>query len=75
MAGKISQPPFNESMNNTAWPSFLSVKDTQDTLTKKDERMCIMGVLKCQQAFNWALPSFIVTTKIKPYDLLAIFGK
>jgi hypothetical protein len=64
-----------EGMNSTPWPSFPSVKDTQDTLTKKVERLCILGVLKQQQASNWALPSFIVPNKIKPCDFLAIFGK
>jgi hypothetical protein len=39
-------------MNNTPWPSFPSIKDTQDTLTLKVERLCILGVLKQQQASN-----------------------
>ncbi len=29
-------------MNNIPWPSFPSIKDTQDTLTKKVERLCIL---------------------------------
>jgi hypothetical protein len=28
-----------KGMNNTPWPSFPSVKDIQDTLTKKVERL------------------------------------
>ncbi len=52
-----------KGMNNTPWPSFPSVKDKQDTLIKKVERLCILGVLKQQQASNWALPSFIVPNK------------
>jgi hypothetical protein len=36
-----------KGMNNTPWPSFPSVKDTQDTLTKKVERLCILGVCVC----------------------------
>ncbi len=64
-----------KGMNNTPLPSFPSVKDTQDTLTKKVERLCILGVLKQQQASNLASPSFIVPNKIKPYDFVAIFGK
>jgi hypothetical protein len=38
MAGKISRSPFNERY------------EQQDTLTKKVERLCILGVLKQQQA-------------------------
>ncbi len=64
-----------KGMKNTPWPSFPIVKDTQDTLTNKVERLCLLGVLKQQQASNWASPSFIVPNKIKPYDFLAIFGK
>jgi hypothetical protein len=29
-----------KGMNNTPWPSFPSVKDTKDTLTKEVERLC-----------------------------------
>ncbi len=64
-----------KGMDNTPWPSFPSVKDSQDTLTKKVKRLCILGVLKQQQAPNWALPSFTLPNKIKPYEFLAIFGK
>jgi hypothetical protein len=64
-----------KGMNKTPWLSFLNVKDTQDTLAYKVERLCILGVLKQQQASNWALPSFIVPNKIKLYDFLAILGK
>jgi hypothetical protein len=64
-----------KGMNSTPWPSFPSVKDTQDTLTKEVERLCILGVLKQQQVPKWALPSFIVPNKNKLYDFLAIFGK
>jgi hypothetical protein len=64
-----------KGMNNTPLPSFPSVKDTQDTLTSKVERLCILGVLKQQQVSNWVLPSFIVPNKIKLYDFLNFWGK
>ncbi len=65
-----------KGVDNTPGPSFPSVIDTQDTLTTKIERLCILGVMKQQQhASNWASPSFIVPNKIKPYDFLAIYGK
>jgi hypothetical protein len=41
-----------KGMKSTPWLSFPSVKDTQDTLTNKIERLCILGVLKQQQASN-----------------------
>jgi hypothetical protein len=63
-----------KGMSNSPWPSFPSVKDTQDTLTNKVERLYILGVLKQQQASTWVLLSFIEPTKIKPYDFLAFFG-
>jgi hypothetical protein len=52
VAGKICRSPFNEKMNNTPWLSLPSVKDTQNTLTKKVEKLCLLGVLKQQQASN-----------------------
>jgi hypothetical protein len=66
-----------KGVNNTPWPSFSSIKDTQDTLTKKVEWLClcILGVLEQQQASHLASPSFIVPNKNKTYDFLAIFGK
>jgi hypothetical protein len=48
MAGKISWSFSMIDMNNTPWP-IPGVKDTQDFLTKKVERLCILGVLKQQQ--------------------------
>jgi hypothetical protein len=51
MAGKISWSPFNERNQNTPWPNFPSVKNnTQAFVTEKVERMCMLGVLKQQQA-------------------------
>ncbi len=42
---------------------------------QKGWRLCILGILKQQQASNWALPSFIVPNKTKPNDFLEILGK
>jgi hypothetical protein len=40
-----------KGFNNTPWPSFPSVKkNTQDFITYKVERLCVLGVLKQQQA-------------------------
>jgi hypothetical protein len=52
MAGKISWSPFNERYEQHTMAELPSVKDTQDTLTKEVERLCILGVLKQQQASN-----------------------
>ncbi len=50
-----------KGIKNTPWPSFPSVKDTQDSITQKVERLCILWVvLKQQQVSTWALPSSIV---------------
>ncbi len=49
-----------KGMDNTPWLSFPSVKDTQDTLTYKVKRLCILGVMKQQQAST----SSIVPNKI-----------
>ncbi len=49
-------------------------KNTQDFITYKVEKLCILGVLKQQQASTWALPSSIVPNKqIKLCNFLAIF--
>jgi hypothetical protein len=50
MAGKLSRLLSMKGTNNTPWLSFLSVKDTQDFITQKFERLCVLGVLKQQQA-------------------------
>jgi hypothetical protein len=53
MTGKLSWSPFNEGdEQHTPWLSISNVKDTQDTLTKKVERLCILVVLKQQHASN-----------------------
>ncbi len=53
MTGKINWSPFNEENEQRTMAKLSpSVKDTQDTLTKKVERLCILGILKEQQAFN-----------------------
>jgi hypothetical protein len=52
MAGKISRSPFNERYEQHTMAKLSQCQDTQDTLTKKVERLCILGVLKQQQVSN-----------------------
>jgi hypothetical protein len=46
--------------------AFPVPKIHKDTIMKKVERLCKLGVLERQPASEWALPSFIIL-KTKPY--------
>jgi hypothetical protein len=43
--------------------AFPGPKKHRDTLIKKVERLCKLGVLEQQQASEWALSSFIIPKK------------
>jgi hypothetical protein len=47
--------------------AFPVPKIHKDTIIKKVERLCKLGVLERQPASEWALPSFIIPKKIGPY--------
>ncbi len=46
---------------------FSVPKIHKDTIMKKVERLCKLGVLERQPASEWASPSFIIPKKDKPY--------
>ncbi len=47
--------------------AFPVQKIHKDTITKEVEKLCKWGVLERQPASEWALPSFIIPKKDKPY--------
>jgi hypothetical protein len=47
--------------------AFPVPKIHKDTIMKVVERLCKLGVFKRQPASEWALPSFIIPKKDKPY--------
>jgi hypothetical protein len=47
--------------------AFPLPKIHKDTIKKEVERLCKLGVLERQPASGWALPSFIIPKKNKPY--------
>jgi hypothetical protein len=47
--------------------AFPVLKVHKETIIKEVERLCKLGVLERQSASEWALPSFIIPKKIKPY--------
>jgi hypothetical protein len=62
-----------KGINNTPWPSFPSVIDTQDFITQKVERLYTGGTEATASVYLSV--AFIYSTKqIKPCDFLAIFG-
>jgi hypothetical protein len=55
--------------------AFPLPKVHKETIIKEIERLCQLGVLERQPAFEWALPSFIIPKKDKTGRFLMIFGK
>ncbi len=49
---------------------FPVQKIHKDTIMKEVERLCKLGVLERQPAFEWALPSFIIPKKDKTVHFL-----
>jgi hypothetical protein len=47
--------------------AFPVPKVHKETIIKEVERLCKLGVFERQPASEWALPSFIIPKKIKPY--------
>jgi hypothetical protein len=47
--------------------AFPVPKIHEDTIMKKVERLCKLGVLERQPTSEWALPSFIIPKKDKPH--------
>ncbi len=54
--------------------AFLIQKIHEDTIIKKVERLCELGVLERQPASEWALPSFIIPKKDRTMRFLSNFG-
>jgi hypothetical protein len=64
-----------KDINNTPWPSFPSVKDAQDTLPYKVERLCILGGTEATASIYLSVAFIYSTKQIKPCDFLVIFRK
>ncbi len=53
--------------------AFSVLKVHKETIIKEVERLCQLGVLERQPAFEWALPSFIIPKKDKTVRFLNEF--
>jgi hypothetical protein len=62
--------PLKEGVSPYHGRAFPVPKVHKETIMKEVERLCQLGVLERQPAFEWALPSFFIPKKDKTVRLL-----
>ncbi len=64
---------LKESVSPYHGQAFPVPKIHKDTLIKEVERLCKLGILVRQQAYEWASPSFIIPKKDRIVHFLSNF--